>query len=301
MSTKNRRLGTRNNQEKDSSRSHDLLRRSSCARSPVAMRRAAQLGAAVAAAACLAALMVAAVDHLQPGGRAALMTDASLDATTIGMDHDAMLQANPTQDAAFMQTFGRFVPPRPTLATGTTQLAQAPRPGAGASAATKQSAEARLNAKLASQMQAQLTAGTQGDSLMTPHFVAALEQATGGRGGGAGPDAQGRAAMDALGMTKAPAHILPAALRQRFALSTTKRALGATSTLTPQQAALRAPPAAGMALLTSLTSPAVCVWVRACVRACVRGLGCVCACVCVYVSMYLSVYRSIYLYIHLDM
>ena len=55
----------------------------------------------------------------QPGGRAALMTDASLDATTIGMDHDAMLQANPTQDAAFMQTFGRFVPPRPTLATGT--------------------------------------------------------------------------------------------------------------------------------------------------------------------------------------
>ena len=79
-------------------------------------------------------------------------------------------------------------------------------------------------------MQAQLTAGTQGDSLMTPHFVAALEQATGGRGGGAGPDAQGRAAMDALGMTKAPAHILPAALRQRFALSTTKRALGATST-----------------------------------------------------------------------
>lgn len=203
-------------------------------------RRIVQVATVCASAACLAALVVSAAGVQR---RAVLMTDDSLDATTIGIDHNAMLQGNAQQNAAFMQTFGSYMPNQaPKLATGTTQLAQSPpKP------AIKQSATARLNAKLAAQMQASLTAGTQGDSLMTPHFVAALEQATGHGPSGSQMLAQQQAAqqkatMDALSMTHSTTHILPSNMRQKFAISTTKNTLGAVHNLTPQQAAMRVSP-----------------------------------------------------------
>jgi hypothetical protein len=200
-------------------------------------RRVVQVGTVCAAAACLAALFVVA----GAPRRAVRMTDDSLEATTIGIDHNAMLAGNTQQNAAFLQTFGSYLPNQgPTLATGTTQLSQqAPKP------ASKQSAASRLNAKLAAQMQAQLTAGTQGDSLMTPHFVAALEQATGsGRSQMLAQQQalQQKSTLDALTMTQSKTHILPKNMRQQYAISSTKNHLGAVHNLTPQQAAMRMAP-----------------------------------------------------------
>ena len=196
-------------------------------------RRAVQVATVCGISACLAALVVTSSQR-----RAVLMADQGLDAATIGIDHNAMLASNSQQNAAFLQTFGNYLPHQaPTLATGTTQLAQSPQ----SKKSDKQSAQDRLNAKLAAQMQSQLTAGTQGDSLMTPHFVAALEQAT-GHGQQESPELQlaQKATMEALTMTQSKQHILPSDLRQKFALSTTKNTLGGLHNLTPQQAAMRA-------------------------------------------------------------
>jgi len=201
-----------------------------------------QVGTVCAAAACLAALVVTGAGSQR---RAVLMSDESLTASTIGMDHTAMLAGNSQQNAAFLQTFGSFEPNQaPTLATGTTQLAQSSQ----TPPAAKKSAASRLNAKLAAQMQASLTAGTQGDSLMTPHFVAALEQATGSSRNQMLSQQQAiqqKATMDALTMTQSTAHILPANLRQKFAITSTKSTLGSFSNLTPQQAAMRVAPMEG--------------------------------------------------------
>merc|ERR1719199_61626 len=177
------------------------------------------------------------------------MTDDSLEAQTIGIDHTAMLQANSQQNAAFMQTFGNYMPQQPNLATtGTTQLAQSSEKPA----TPKQSATARLNAKLAAQMQASLTASTQGDSLMTPNFVSALEQATGHTQMLTQHQQQRqKAMMDALSMTQASGHILPAKLRTKFSIST----VPTSHNLTPQEAASLASPTDGSVQQLSQTRP----------------------------------------------
>ena len=212
-------------------------------------RRGAQVAAMCATAACLAALVV--TGSQRPAVR---MSDQGLTASTIGMDHNAMLAGNSQQNAAFLQTFGSFERNQaPTLATGTTQLAQSPQTPA---VTTKKSATSRLNAKLAAQMQASLTAGTQGDSLMTPHFVAALEQATGSSRNQMLSQQQQKATMDALTMTKSSTHILPAHLRQKFAITSTKNTLGSFNNLTPQQAAMRVAPMQGTQSLSQASPSA---------------------------------------------
>ena len=206
--------------------------------------RGAQVAGMCATAACLAALVV--TGSQRPAVR---MSDQGLTASTIGMDHNAMLADNSQRNAAFLQTFGSFERSQtPTLATGTTQLAQSPQTPA---VTTKKSATSRLNAKLAAQMQASLTAGTQGDSLMTPHFVAALEQATGSSRNQMLSQQQQKATMDALTMTKSSTHILPANLRQKFAITSTKNTLGSFNNLTPQQAAMRVAPMQGTQSLSA--------------------------------------------------
>ncbi len=93
------------------------------------------------------------------------MSDGSLDAATIDMDHDAMLATNPKKNAAFMRVFGSYVGGKKgdTLSApaATTQLAQQQH--------SSHKISSDLNAKLAKEMQSQLTAGSQDDEMMTPH------------------------------------------------------------------------------------------------------------------------------------
>ncbi len=101
--------------------------------------------------------------ELQPG---MLMSDGGLEASTIDMDHDAMLASNPKKNAAFMRVFGSYVGGNKkgdTLSSPatTTQLAQQQH--------SSHKGQSDLNAKLAKEMQSQLTAGSQDDEMMTPH------------------------------------------------------------------------------------------------------------------------------------
>ncbi|EKX49896.1 hypothetical protein GUITHDRAFT_161970 [Guillardia theta CCMP2712] len=170
-----------------------------------------------------------------------LMSDEGLSAMTIGMDHNAMLARNPTQNAAYMQTFGSFLPnANLKSATGTTQLAQAKHT---AQRKMKASAQSRLNQKLAAAMQAKLTASSRGDELMTPHFVAALDAASkmGSRTSMLSERKQ-KEALDALNMANSKSHILPSKLREEYNFNTAKQTLGQTKLISPSQAALRAYP-----------------------------------------------------------
>uniref|UniRef100_A0A7S0HRU7 Uncharacterized protein n=1 Tax=Hanusia phi TaxID=3032 RepID=A0A7S0HRU7_9CRYP len=160
---------------------------------------------------------------------------------TIGMDHNAMLARNPTQNAAYMQTFGSFLPgSNIKSATGTTQLAQAKH---SAKRHMKASAQNRLNQKLAAEMQAKLTASSRGDELMTPHFVAALDAASKmGTRTSMLSEKKEKEALDALNMAHSKSHILPSKLRQEYNFNTAKETLGQTKLISPSQAALRAFP-----------------------------------------------------------
>ncbi len=94
------------------------------------------------------------------------MSDGGLDATTIDMDHDAMLASDPKKNAAFMRVFGSYVGQKQgdSLASpaATTQLAQQQH-------ASNKNKASDINAKLAEEMQAKLTAGSQDEAMMTPH------------------------------------------------------------------------------------------------------------------------------------
>lgn len=83
-----------------------------------------------------------------------------LDAVTIGMDQNAMLASNPKANSAFLKVFGNYIPgsQQATLKgapQGSTQLAMTSHKVHRSHAST--SAEARLNAKMATSMQNSLT------------------------------------------------------------------------------------------------------------------------------------------------
>jgi hypothetical protein len=183
----------------------------------------------------------------------ALMQGNGLDAASIDMDHNAMLANNPTANAAFLKVFGSYVPG----AERQNQLKSSPK-GSTKLAMTSheahrshksKAAESRLNAKLASEMQNRLTAGSKSDSLMTPNFLAALSEAQGhNTAQGQMLSQQNKETMDAITMTGQQAHashVLPRDLRQKFKFNQAATSLANTHILTPAQAAMRAAPQAG--------------------------------------------------------
>lgn len=98
-----------------------------------------------------------------------LMDDGDLDATSISMDHDAMLSSNPKKNQAFMRVFDSYVGGKKgdtlqSSPSGTTQLAQQGRQAKGSGGS-----DSDMNSRLASEMQAKLTASSEDDDMMTPH------------------------------------------------------------------------------------------------------------------------------------
>lgn len=98
------------------------------------------------------------------------MEDGGLEASSIGMDHNAMLSSDPKKNAAFMRVFGNYVggshanqklKSAPQTAT---QLAES-----GSSSKGKGGGLESENQKLAQQMQAELTAGSDDEESFTPH------------------------------------------------------------------------------------------------------------------------------------
>jgi len=177
-----------------------------------------------------------------------LMQDGDLDAASIEMDHNAMLANDPSKNAAFLKAFSGYLPSgqqqsaQLQSAKGTTQLAQQSHDNHRSMSA---GAESRLNAKLAASMQSQLTASSQGDELMTPHFVAALDAASHmaakqqmlASSPAVARQEERKQVMDAMTMSEkgAKTHLLPPALRQKYAFSKTKSKLGSTQVVTPAE------------------------------------------------------------------
>jgi hypothetical protein len=112
----------------------------------------------------------------QPTG---LMEDQGLDASSISMDHDAMLSSNPKKNAAFMRVFGNYVggshanQKLKSAPQAATQLAESSGSSNGKGGGLKSE-----NQKLAQQMQAELTAGSDDEESFTPHCERANPAAT---------------------------------------------------------------------------------------------------------------------------
>lgn len=93
--------------------------------------------------------------------------DGGLEANSIDIDHNAMLASNPKKNAAFLRVFGNYVGggKSSTLKTapkGATQLSESTSGGSKGSGSDE-------NSKLAQQMQAELTAGSEDEESYTPH------------------------------------------------------------------------------------------------------------------------------------
>eukprot|EP00283_Hemiselmis_rufescens_P011553 CAMPEP_0173418386 /NCGR_PEP_ID=MMETSP1357-20121228/564_1 /TAXON_ID=77926 /ORGANISM="Hemiselmis rufescens, Strain PCC563" /LENGTH=470 /DNA_ID=CAMNT_0014380871 /DNA_START=8 /DNA_END=1420 /DNA_ORIENTATION=+ len=184
-----------------------------------------------------------------PDGPAALMEDDGLDADSIGMDQNAMLANSPKKNAAFLRVFGSYLGrSSSTLKSAPKTATQLSQQGGGKGGGGSRKGE---NSKLASEMQAELTAGSADEQMMTPHFVAALNAASRPQmlASTDGEDSKAslvnKEAMAALSMTDKGKgqHVLPAKLREKYLFKKDRTELGATNTETPNQAALRAQPA----------------------------------------------------------
>lgn len=154
------------------------------------------------------------------------MADDSLEASAIEIDHNAMLASDPKENAAFLKFFGRFQHSSLEAPGGATQLSQL-APKLIHRRKSSHVALARLNSKLASRMQAQLTATSHADVL--PKFKIGASRSA--RRAGSSSSSQlaikvsSPATLDALDMTDSHTHILPNKLRTEFAIRHGKKVL----------------------------------------------------------------------------
>lgn len=147
------------------------------------------------------------------------MSDDSLDATAIDMDHNQMLVSDPSKNKAFLKVFGRFLSrsnlqQAPDSATQLTQVSVINAPKAHSSLKQHNSLE-DVNKDLAAQMQAELTANAVAPSSLKLHNSKRGPKTESAMASN-GPSA---ATLDALNMANSKdSHLLPSKLRMKFVI-----------------------------------------------------------------------------------
>jgi len=157
--------------------------------------------------------------------RSVLMTDDSIEANAIEIDHNAMLASDPAENSAFLKVFGRFKRSSLDAPGGATQLSQL-APKTVHRRKKSHHALARLNSKLASQMQAQLTETAQSNGMpklkLDKSRSAKTEDLAASQ---VALKISSPATLDALHMTDSHTHLLPRKLRTEFAIRHGKKVL----------------------------------------------------------------------------
>ena len=154
------------------------------------------------------------------------MADDSLDASAISIDHNAMLASDPSENSAFMKVFGAFYKHSSLKTPGATmQLSQLAPKSANARRRSSHAALSRLNERLASQMQAQLT----GSAHAVLHTMPVLASDSAARHRvkftPRAAKVSSAATLDALSMVDGKTHLLPKKLRNQFIIDRSKHIL----------------------------------------------------------------------------
>jgi hypothetical protein len=154
------------------------------------------------------------------------MTDDSIEANAIEIDHNAMLESDPSQNKAFLKIFGRFsghsTLDAPAAATQLSEIT--PKPKHIHRRRNSHSALKRLNEKLAERMQSQLTVTSEPTKSSTPKLLSPVagdalkEEASTSK-------LPSPATLDALDMIDKKSHLLPKKLRTEFIIDTGKKVL----------------------------------------------------------------------------
>mmetsp|Transcript_81829 Transcript_81829/g.219759 ORF Transcript_81829/g.219759 Transcript_81829/m.219759 type:complete len:316 (+) Transcript_81829:199-1146(+) len=145
------------------------------------------------------------------------MSDDSLDATAIDLDHNQMLISDPNKNKAFLKVFGRFLS-RSSLQQApdsATQLTQVSAVHKAHSSVSPHNSLKVMNKDLAAQMQAELTASAGTRSLLNARHSERGPKSKSSKSFN-GPSAS---ALDALNMANSKEnHLLPAKLRMKFVI-----------------------------------------------------------------------------------
>jgi len=157
------------------------------------------------------------------------MTDDSIEANAIEIDHNAMLASDPSQNKAFLKIFGRFsghsALDAPEAATQLSEIGPKKASKDFHRRSTSHSALKRLNDKLAARMQSQLTVAAAAESKV--HHALKLHSSIRGDALKSASPAKlpSPATLDALDMIDKKTHLLPKKLRAEFVIDSSKKVL----------------------------------------------------------------------------